>query len=86
MDEEKEDDILPGLEDLEETTLPGLDDKLPESEEIEENDNILPGLEESNEKEVHCQNQTKNSKIYYQDLRILVKCQTKMIQCLSLKV
>lgn len=50
MDEEKEDDILPGLEDLEETTLPGLDDKLPESEEIEENDNILPGLEESNEK------------------------------------
>lgn len=50
IDEEKEDDILPGLEDLEETTLPGLDDKLPESEEIEENDNILPGLEESNEK------------------------------------
>ena len=50
MDEEKEDDILPGLEDIEETTLPGLDDKLPESEEIEENDNILPGLEESNEK------------------------------------
>lgn len=51
MDEEKEDDILPGFEDIEETTLPGLDDKLPESEEIEENDNILPGLEESNEKE-----------------------------------
>ena len=50
MDEEKEDDILPGFEDIEETTLPGLDDKLPESEEIEENDNILPGLEESNEK------------------------------------
>lgn len=50
MDEEKEDDILPGFEDLEETTLPGLDDKLPESEEIEENDNILPGFEESNEK------------------------------------
>lgn len=50
MDEEKEDDILPGLEDLEETTLPGLDDKLPESEEIEENDNILPGFEENNEK------------------------------------
>lgn len=36
MDEEKEDDILPGFEDIEETTLPGLDDKLPESEEIEE--------------------------------------------------
>ena len=51
MDEEKEDDILPGFEDLEETTLPGLDDTLPESEEIEENDNILPGFEESNEKE-----------------------------------
>lgn len=50
MDEEKEDDILPGFEDIEETTLPGLDDKLPESEEIEENDNILPGFEESNEK------------------------------------
>lgn len=50
MDEEKEDDILPGFEDIEETTLPGLDDKLPESEEIEENDNILPGLEENNEK------------------------------------
>ena len=50
MDEEKEDDILPGFEDIEETTLLGLDDKLPESEEIEENDNILPGLEESNEK------------------------------------
>ena len=50
MDEKKEDDILPGFEDIEETTLPGLDDKLPESEEIEENDNILPGLEESNEK------------------------------------
>ena len=30
--------------------MPGLDDKLHESEEIEENDNILPGLEESNEK------------------------------------
>lgn len=51
MDEEKEDDILPGFEDLEETTLTGLDDTLPESEEIEENDNILPGFEESNEKE-----------------------------------
>lgn len=50
MDEEKEDDILPGFEDIEETTLPGLDDKLPESEEIEENDNILPGFEENNEK------------------------------------
>lgn len=47
MDEEKEDDILPGFDDLDEPTLPGLEDTVPEIEDIEEDeDNVLPGLDE----------------------------------------
>ena len=52
MDEEKEDNILPGFDNVDETTFQNLGNTLSEFEDrAEENDNILPGFEDDNEEE-----------------------------------